>query len=226
MGIYSKPTFGRKKLDFDGVKEILTQPDSDGVRRVLSKELWDDPEIGKALNQIGLKPNDLRNRVRTGEEWLAIFQQAERDMLTRTIEYSREMEVRYGYCRAIPFLVIGKSIYNSEHGAFLYGQMDLIGFHDWNIIMCAMDESTHNLCGLPDYPGDEVSAVTELMFKHVIGWKRRYDFVLESYGVTATGGDDGISRRDYEAMQSAIRTEILATIGEMKPDIIAAMHHI
>lgn len=223
MAIFSRPTFGRKKLDFQEVKEVLTQPDSDGVRRVLSKELWEDPDIEKALTDIGLNPDDERNRVRTGEEWLAIFQQAESDMLNRTVEYSREMEARYGYCRAIPFLVIGKSIYNSEHGAFLYGQMDLIGFHDWNVIMCAMDESTHNLCGLPDYPGEEVPVVAEMMFKYVIGWKRRYEFLLESYGVTATGGEGGISRRDFEAMESAIRTEILATVDEIKPKIIAAL---
>ena len=38
-------------------------------------------------------------------------------------------------------------------GSGNYGQMDLIGFDDWNVIMCAMDERTRETCGLPGFPG-------------------------------------------------------------------------
>ena len=36
-------------------------PDADGVTRVFSKELWDDPKIGKFLQDVGFAPDDARN---------------------------------------------------------------------------------------------------------------------------------------------------------------------
>ena len=70
---------------------------------------------------------------------------------------------------------------------FLYAQMKLIGFDDWNVLMLAADVRTKETCDLAGHPGT-VPAVTEVMTKRVVEWKRRYDVALEAFGITATGG--------------------------------------
>lgn len=219
MARLDRPTFGKKNLTFEEVKSLAREPDEDGVTRVFPKELWDDPQIGQLLRDVGLDPDDEKNRVRTAEDWIAIFKRAEHDLVQRTVAYSREMEEQHGYCRAMPLLVIGKSIYNGDHGAFLYGQMDLIGFDDWNIVYCAMDERTRNVCGLPRHPG-EVPAITEAMEKRVSVWKKQHDMILSAYGMTATGGSNGITREHYEEALTEIREEILSTVADLKPVIL------
>lgn len=225
MARLEKPTFGKKNLTAEQVQELRSEPDNDGVTRVFPKELWDDPKVGKLLRECGMDPDDANNRVRSADDWVEIFQKAEQDLVSRTVSYSREMEEKHGYCRAMPMLVIGKSIFNGEHGAFLYGQMDLIGFDDWNIVYCAMDERTRNVCGLPRHPG-EVPAINEAMESRVIGWKKQHSFVLSAFGLTATGGKGGITREHYEEALTEIRDEILTTVSDMKPVIIEELHRI
>ena len=132
-----------------------------------------------------------------------------------------DMTVRHGYCHAVPFLVIDHTIWDGEHGAFLYAQMKLIGFDDWNVLMLAGDVRTKEACDLAGHPG-MVPAITEVMTKRVIEWKQRHDVALEAYGITATGGQ-GITREQYEAEHDALRREIVDNVGWMKPRIISEL---
>jgi hypothetical protein len=60
------------------------------------------------------------------------------------------------------------------------------------------------------------------MTKRVIEWKQRHDLALESFGVTAIGGQ-GITREQYEAEQDALRREIMDNVGWMKPRVISEL---
>lgn len=214
-----KVAFGKKQQSFQELKEMMRPTsDADGVTRVFSKELWDDPKIGTMLRDLGFEPDDARNIQRTADDYIALFAAAKARLQERTDSFNATLTERHGHCRAVPFLVIDNTIYDGEHGAFLYAQLDLIGFDDWNVIMTAADQQTKDLCGLPGYPGP-VPAISEAMAKRVIDWKRRHEFALETFGITATGGQ-GITREQYEAEKASLRQEIIDHVVVMKPRII------
>jgi hypothetical protein len=192
--------FGRRKPEsFTELKETMRPtPDADGVTRVFPSELWDDPKIGKFLQEAGFAPDDARNILPKAEDYIALFAAAKKRLDERTEAFNRDMTKRHGYCHAVPFLVIDHTIWDGEHGAFLYAQMKLAG-----------------------HPG-VVPAVTDVMTKRVIDWKLRHDLALEAYGVTATGGQ-GITRQQYEAEHDTLRREIVDNVGWMKPRIISEL---
>jgi hypothetical protein len=212
-------TVGKKQYSFAELKEMHPTPDSDGVTRVFPKELWDDPKLGSFLREVGVTPDDPRNIRRTAEDYIALFAAAKKRLQERTETFNREMEERHGYCRAVPFLIIDDTIWESEHGAFLYAQMDLVGFDDWNVLMLAADVRTKEWCGLAGHPGS-APAITQAMTKRVIAWKARHESALEAFGITATGGKGGITRERYEAERNALRQEIVDHVVSMKPRIV------
>lgn len=218
-------TFGKKQQTLSELRaEMRPTPDADGVTRVLSRELWDDPKIGSMLRQCGFEPDDPRNIRKTAEDYMAMFAAAKARLEQRTEAFNREMTARYGYCRAAPFLVIDHTIYDGEHGAFLYAHMDLIGFDDWNVLMLATDVRTKELCDIAGHPGS-VPAIAEGMTNKVIEWKARQESSLEAYGLTAVGGQggQGITREQYEAEKDALRREIIDYVGWLKPRIISEL---
>jgi hypothetical protein len=214
-----KVTFGKRQLSLAELKEMRPTPDSDGVTRVFSKELWNDPKIGSFLREVGIEPNDPRNIRRTAEDYIALFAAAKKRLQERTETFNREMTERHGYCRAAPFLIIDDTIWDGEHGAFFYAQMDLVSFDDWNVLMLATDVRTKELCGLAGHPGS-LPAITQDITKRVIAWKARHESALEMFGVTATGGQVGITREQYAAEENALRQEIVDYVVSMKPRIV------
>jgi len=214
-----KATFGRKQQSFAELKETMRPaPDSDGVTRVFSRELWDDPRIGHALREAGFAPDDARNILPTAKDYIALFAAAKQRLHERTETFNREMTARHGYCLAAPFLVIGNTIWDGEHGAFLYAQMKLIGFDDWNVLMLAADVRTKEVCGIAGHPGT-IPALTEVTTNYGIEWKRRYELALEAFGITAMGGK-GITLEQYESEHDTLRREIVDKVGWMKPRIV------
>ena len=189
--------FGRRQpQSFTELKETLRPtPDADGVTRVFPRELWDDPKIGKFLQEVGFAPDDARNILPTAEDYIALFAAARKRLDDRTEAFNREMTMRHGYCRAVPFLVID--------------------------LMLAADVRTKEACDLAGHPGT-VPAVTEVMTKRVVEWKQRYEVALEAFGITATGGQ-GMTREQFEAEQDDLRREIVDNVGWMKPRIISEL---
>ena len=215
--------FGRRQpQSFTEFKETMRPtPDADGVTRVFSRELWDDPKIGQFLREVGFAPDDARNILPTAEDYIALFAAAKKRLDERAEAFNREMTMRHGYCHALPFLVIDHTIWDGEHGAFLYAQMNLIGFDDWNVLMLAADQRTREVCDLAGHPGP-APAITQVMTERVVDWKRRYEVVLEAFGVTATGGQ-GMTREQFETEQDDLRREIVDNVGWMKPRIISEL---
>jgi hypothetical protein len=213
-----KVTFGKRQPSLAEFKKMRPTPDSDGVTRVFSKELWNDPQIGSFLREVGLHPDDTRNIKRTAEDYIALFAAAKKRLQERTETFNREMAERHGYCRAAPFLIIDDTIWDGEHGAFLHAQMDLVSFDDWNVLMLATDVRTKELCGLAGHPGS-LPAITQDITKRIIAWKARHESALEAFGITVTGGQ-GITREQYEAEERALRQEIVDYVASMKSRIV------
>jgi hypothetical protein len=218
-------TIGKRQETLDEIREaIRPTPDADGVTRVLPKDLWDDPKIGSMLRECGFAPDDVRNIRRTEKDYRALFAASKQRLDERAETFNREMAARHGYCRAAPFLVIDHTIYDGEHGAFLYAHMDLIGFDDWNVLMLAADARTMELCDMAGHPGS-VPAITQGLTERVIEWRTRQEASLEAYGITVMGGQgrQGITQEQYEAEKDALRREIIDYVGWLKPRIIAEL---
>jgi hypothetical protein len=220
VGFGRRATFGKEKLSFDELKEMMrSTPDADGVTRVFPRQIWDDPKAGALLREVGFTPDDPRNIARTAEDYGKLFAAASKRLEERVAVFNEELTVRYGYCRAAPLFVIDRPIWDGEHGAFLYAQMELVAFEDWNVLMLAADVRSKHSCGIAGHPG-AVPALTEAMTKRVVAWKARYESALEAFGVTATMGQgQRITREQFEAEKDAVRREIVDHVAAMKPRI-------
>jgi hypothetical protein len=216
-----RTSFGTRQPTPAEIRAMPRTPDADGVMRVIPKEIWDDPKIGNMLRECGFAPDDPRNILPTVDDYIALFDAARKRLEERTEAFNREMTMRHGYCRAAPFLVIDHTIWDGEHGAFLYASMKLIGFDEWNVLMLATDMRTKEACDIAGHPGS-IPAVTEVMTQRVIDWKQRHETALDAYGVTALGGQ-GITQEQYEAEKDALRREIVDNVGWMKSRIISEL---
>jgi hypothetical protein len=186
---------------------VRPTPDDDGVTRVFSKTLWENPRIGAVLRDIGMNPDDARNRVTTAEEHIARFARARDALEERAAAFNRDRAARFGHCNARPMLIIGGEIWDGPHGAFLYGQLDLCGYDDWNVMMCAGDQQTIDRCGLVGHPGS-IPALTQKVTEKILQLKARHEQALDAFGRTILG-EHGIEGDEYERIVAAIRAELV-----------------
>ena len=211
--------FGKKQETLGELKEAeRPAPGADVAAPAFHKTQWDDPRIGSMLRDAGFAPDDAGSIVPTADNRLAVFAAANKRLQERTETFNRDMTARHGYCNAVPFLVIDQKIWDGPHGSFLYAQMDLIGYDEWNVIMLGSDPQTTASCGLAGHPGF-LPALTQTMTEHVIEWKARHNALLETFGIV-TSGDRDIPHDEYEMEKDTLRREIIDKVGWMKPRII------
>lgn len=211
-----KPVFGTKSPSYQAQQEAMRpQPDSDGVTRVFPKELWDDPKIGGFLRSAGMNPDDSKNIARDGAYFIAKFKAAREALNERTAAYNARMRREFGHCNATPFLIIDQSIWDGVHGAFLYGNLDLVGYDDWNVLMMAADSKTVEVCGLAPHPGGKVVALTAAMEDGVIRGKAKWEQAHESYGHHIMGRP-GITREAFDGVEADIIHGLIAFVANCK----------
>ncbi|MGA2126988.1 MAG: hypothetical protein ABSG76_12635 [Xanthobacteraceae bacterium] len=207
--------FGRKKPTLDELKVMSRRtPDADGVTRILPKELWDHPKIGDFLREIGMHPDDQRNHIATAEERIARFARSREALMHRTVQFNRENAGKYGYCHARPMLIIDPEIWDGPHGAFLYGHLDLCGYDDWNVLMCAGDQETIDRCGLVGHPGS-IPALAQEMTEKIVQLNARFQQALDSLGMHVLG-EPGIDGRELDRIVDDIRYELLEYVSFCK----------
>lgn len=230
MGLFGsgKKVFGRRdeKLSFAELKNVMRPaPDSDGVTRVFSKELWDDPKIGSLLREVGLHPDSPQNIQPTIEDYQRRFSEASERLSQRVAAFNRLNQDRFGHCRAAPLFVIDRPIWDGRYGSFLFAQLELVAFDDWNVLMVGLDEESCRRCGLTAYPGP-LPQLEKIFDEHITRLHARHEHALEAYGLTATGQKGGISRDAYEALRQQIIDELkgLAAFWKAKLAEIIKLH--
>ncbi len=210
-----KPVFGSKSSTYQAQQAAMQpSPDADGVTRVFPKELWDDPKIGSFLRSAGMQPNDPKNIARTGDHYIAKFKAARETLNARTAEFNARMRRNFGHCNATPFLIIDQSIWDGPHGAFLYGNLDLVGYDEWNVLMMAGDVQTLEACGLALHP-DKLLLVTAATEDHIVRAKARWEQAHESYG-HGIMGRPGIDREEFERIEATITSDLMAFVDKCK----------
>jgi hypothetical protein len=211
--------FGRKKPSLAEFREGVTpKPDDDGVTRVFSKTLWDDPKIGDLLRSVGMNPDDSRNRVTTADEYIARFARARDELMERAAAFNAEKAREFGHCNARPMLIIESSIWDGPHGAFLYGQLDLCGYDDWNVLMCAGDQETIDRCWLVGHPGS-MPPLTEKIMEKILSLKARFQEAHDSLGRRVLGGE-GIDSRELESLVAELRRELVDYVAFCRGKVI------
>lgn len=203
--------FGRRKPSLEDLKTMRPTPDDDGVTRVFPKALWDDPKTGDFLRQMGMDPDAPRNRVTTSEEHIARFARAREALMERTAAFNRERAARYGHCNARPMLIIAPEIWDGPLGAFLYGQLDLCGYDDWNVLMCAGDQETIDRCELIGHPGS-MPALTEKMTVKIAELKAIYQQAHDGLGMSVLG-KPGINAVEMESIVDELRRALVDYAG-------------
>ena len=210
--------FGKKQETLGKLKEAERPVrGADVAVPAFHKTQWDDPRIGPMLRDAGFAPDDAGSIAPTADNRLAVFAAANERLQERTEAFNRDMAARHGHCNAMPFLVIDQKIWDGPHGAFLYAQMDLVGYDEWNVIMLASDPQTTASCGLAAHPGF-LPAETQIMTEHVIEWKARHNGLLKAFGIPESGVR--VVNEQYEMEKDELRREIIDKVGWMKPRII------
>lgn len=211
--------FGKKQETLGELKEAERPArGADVAAPAFHKKQWDDPRIGPMLRDAGFAPDEAASIVPTADNRLAVLAAANKRLEERTEAFNRDMTARHGHCNAVPFLVIDQKIWDGPHGTFLYAQMDLIGYDEWNVIMLASDPQTTASCGLAGHPGF-LPGLTQTMTEHVIEWKARHNGLLKALGITETGGRE-VPNAQYEMEKDSLRREIIDKVGWMMPRII------
>lgn len=211
-----KPVFGTKSPSYQAQQQAMQpRPDADGVTRVFPKELWNDPKIGDFLRSAGMNPDDPKNIARDGAYFIAKFKAAREALNERTAAYNARMRREFGHCNATPFLIIDQSIWDGVHGAFLYSNLDLVGYDDWNVLMMAADQTTVEVCGLAPHPGGKVVALVAAMEDAIIRGKAKWEQAHEAYGHHITGRP-GITREAFEQVEADIINGLMAFVANCK----------
>lgn len=210
-----KRVFGTKSPAYQAqLAAMQPSPDADGVARVFPKQLWDDPKIGSFLRSAGMQPDDPQNIARTGDHFIAKFKAAREALNARTAQYNARMRRSFGHCNALPLLIIEQAIWDGPNGAFLYGNLDLVGYDDWNVLMMAGDAQTVEACGLAPHPG-KLLALTAAVEDHIVRARARWEQAHESFGDTIMGRP-GIDREEFERVAATITSDLKAFVDRCK----------
>lgn len=214
---FGKRVFGKKKpVTFDQLKEMdWNKPDQDGVTRVFSRELWDDPKVGELLRSVGMAPDDPRNVRQTMDDYRARFDRSKAALDRRIEDVSADYCARYGHCRLGYMLIIDGPVWDGPHGSFLFGQLGLCAYDEWNVILSGLDEATIRCCPVLPHIGSEPS-LAHAVNKKVGELHARYDHGLELFGLTATGQSGGISREAWDELKQAIADDLMAFVANAR----------
>ena len=94
----NRPVFGKKNVGSAApaeTKRIPVPTDSDGVARVFSKELWDDPQRADFLRKAGYTPDMPSNVIETREDRVARVKASAMRGLQREMAFAAELQARH-----------------------------------------------------------------------------------------------------------------------------------
>lgn len=210
-------TFGRKKpVSYQELKRMdWNTPDADGVTRVFSRELWDDPTVGKLLRDVGMSPDDPGNIRKTMDDYRAEFALAKARLDAEVEAASADLRRRHGHAQLGPFLLIDGPIWDGRHGAFLFGQLALCPYDEWNVMLLGTDLETIKRCPVLPHVGRDQALLTA-MEKKVGELHARYEHGLELFGLTATGQAGGIDRAQWDEVTVAIKADLMAYVANAR----------
>ena len=174
----NRPSFGKRNLGSAApteAKRIPLPTDADGVARVFSKELWDNPEIGAFLMKAGYTPDMPKNVLETREDRVARVKASAMRGLQREMALKAELQARHGPISIMPLMIIDNEVWMADaNGDWLQDMMDYEPCEEWNIIYLALDEETSRKLNLPMHPRKPLPLIDDLVRTFIRELRAKY----------------------------------------------------
>ena len=205
----NRPVFGKKNLGSAAPaagKRIPLPTDADGVARVFSKELWDDPQRADFLRKAGYTPDMPSNVLETREDRVARVKASAMRGLQREMALKAELQARHGPISIMPLMIIDNEVWMADaDGSWLQDMMDYEPCEEWNTIFLALDEETSRKLNIPMHPRKPLPLIDNL----VRGFIRE---LRAKYG-------DSPSMEQRNEIQAIIKDEV----GLMRPVLMQVL---
>lgn len=170
--------FGKRNLGSAApaaAKRIPVPTDPDGVARVFSKELWDNPEIGDFLTKHGYTPDMPKNVLETREDRVARVKASAMRGLQREMALTAELQAKHGPISIMPLMIIDNAVWTADaDGDWLQDMMDYDPCEEWNIIYLALDEETSRKLNIPMHPRKPLPLIDDLVRKFIRELRAKY----------------------------------------------------
>jgi hypothetical protein len=159
--------FGKKAVATQSAEPAYRpQPlDRDGTARVLSKELWDDPERAAFLTQMGYTPDMRSNVIETPEDRANLVKASALRSLKQELALKAELTAKHGFAVEIMSLpIIGQELWlRDADGTWLQEMMEYRCFDEWNVLILPTDAASAEVLGLPLHPRGPVPLLDETL---------------------------------------------------------------
>ena len=149
--------------------------DDDGVARVFPKELWDNPEIAAALNEIGYTPDMPANVIETQEDRANLVKESALRGLKRELALKAEYTALHGPVEIMSFPIINQEIWvRDADGTWLQEMMEYRCFDDWNVVFLPTDKQSAEKLKLPLHPRNTLPALDDAVSQFIRGLREQY----------------------------------------------------
>lgn len=167
----------RKRVDANDVeiKRQIQPLDNDGVARVFSNELFDDPVIGAALREAGYGPDARANIIETQEDRERRAQQSALNGLQRELAEKERLSALHGPVQIMAFPIIPIELWTQDaDGTWLQEMMDYEPFEEWNMLTLPIDEYSSKAMELPLHPRTRIPAIEEIVSEFIKSLRQEY----------------------------------------------------
>lgn len=175
--MFIRKIFGRKgKAALNAEPNYRPQPlDDDGVARVFPKELWDDPDIAAALNDIGYTPDMPSNIIETQEDRANLVKESALRGLQREIALKEEWTAQHGPVEIMSFPIINQELWvRDADGTWLQEMMEYRCFDDWNVVFLPTDQASADKLKLPIHPRTTLPVLDDALAEFIGGLRAQY----------------------------------------------------
>lgn len=128
--------FGRKKAEHSAVVKVL--PD----------ELWQG-EIGQALRDAGMSPDDASNLVHFDNPVGARVAQARVSLKLQVDAENKRIGIQNAGCSMAPMYIFTDDVWNGPHCELLLYRLELTPHDEWNVRILPSDEHSSKILGQP-----------------------------------------------------------------------------
>lgn len=116
--------------------------------QIIPSQLWQD-EIGQALRDAGLRPDDANNLLSFTNAAEARMAQARLAMEVRIKRENAEIQLSHAGCRLAPFYIFTQVVWEGPHSRLLSETLELSPYDAWNVRLLAADAKSAAALNLP-----------------------------------------------------------------------------
>lgn len=173
--------FGKKKRPSPSPHQV----------EIIPSQLWQG-EIGQALCDAGLRPDDASNLLSFANAAEARMAQAQLAMEVRIKRENAETQLSHAGCSLAPFYIFTQPVWEGPHGRLLSETLALTPYDVWNVRLLAADGKSAAALNLPlasttsdPVLQDEINGLlTQLEAKHRADAHFKHEMTRDIWGLS------------------------------------------